>query len=70
MGHLIRHFSMENHYKLSQTNLQCVNQTDKLLELIFAVFFLKSLSDQDLLIVIHSNFISGNHGYELLLQVR
>jgi len=26
-----RHFSMENHYKLSQKNLQCVNQTSKLL---------------------------------------
>jgi len=30
IGPLMRHFSMENHYKLSQTNLQCVNQTSKL----------------------------------------
>jgi len=31
IGHLIRHLSMEDHYKLSETNLQCVNQTSKLL---------------------------------------
>jgi len=31
IGHLVRHFSMENHYNLSETNLQCVNQTSKLL---------------------------------------
>jgi len=31
IGHLIRHLSKEIRYKLSQTNLQYVNQTSKLL---------------------------------------
>jgi len=31
IGHLIRHFSMENYYKLSQTNLQFIYQNSKLL---------------------------------------
>jgi len=30
----------------------------------------KSVSDQDFLIVIHSNILSGIHGYELLLQIK
>jgi len=49
--------------------------TNKYKLLIFLNYYLqfiiwKSLSDLDFRIVIHSNFLSRMHGYELLLQVR